>query len=244
MKNILTVLFILIIGFASTFAQTSPLDKADVYYQDRENIESTAKTIKILKTSLIDNPLDNGSLWRLARTYKWLGDQASDKNDKISNYELGKFYAENAIIADEDNIEGHFYLGVLLGKIGETKGALNSLALAEPIRGEMELIIKYAPKHKGAHHVLGELYRRSPGWPLSIGDRKKALKEALLAVKYGPDDTYTHLGLGKVYLDMNIRGNAINELEPVIEMPPHPDYIPEGRADKVEASALLNKLKK
>ena len=95
-----------------------------------------------------------------------------------------------------------------------------------------------------AHHILSELYRKAPGWPLSFGDRDKSLKEALLAVKYGPDYTYTHLGLGKIYKEMGRIESARLEFEKVIDMQLHIDYEPEGRANKVEASTLLNELRK
>jgi Tfp pilus assembly protein PilF len=112
----------------------------------------------------------------------------------------------------------------------------------QPIKKAMEKALNKDPNFASAHYVLGQLYMKAPGWPLSVGNLDKAKTEAALAVKLGPDYTVNHLGLAEVYVAQKDYTDAREELNKVIAMSLRDDYIPEGKENKEEAKALLNSI--
>ncbi|MFC1560259.1 hypothetical protein ACFLZ2_03810 [Candidatus Margulisiibacteriota bacterium] len=244
MKKLLSIFLIVLFSVSIAYANSRIIGQVDELYRGRENIAGVKNAVTIIKTELADDPFNYDLLWRLSRFYYWMGETAAKKDEKLAFYEQGELYAEKAIAAKEDGVQGHLYKGIHMGRIGEIKGILKSLAMVDPIRLEMEIVLQYEPESANAHHVLAELYRKAPGWPLSIGNRDKALEEAHLAIKYMPDYTHTHLGLAELYIDMDKKEMAREKLQHIIDMELPLDYIPEGREDKVKASELLNKIRK
>ena len=108
----------------------------------------------------------------------------------------------------------------------------------------MEKVLKINPNHAGAHHVLGVLYRKAPGRPLSIGNKKKALQYAKKAAGLDPQSLKYAVGLAEVYLALDKKDDAKKTLEDVLAMPPNPTYGPESLEEKELAVKLLEDLKK
>ncbi|MCX5725709.1 MAG: hypothetical protein NT030_00765 [Candidatus Saganbacteria bacterium] len=104
---------------------------------------------------------------------------------------------------------------------------------------EMETCIKIDPTYDEAHYVLGVLYRKAPGWPLSCGDIKKSKGELLLAIKYNPNRLLSHLGLAETYTNTGDYNEAREELNKVISMPFEPDRTPEDKEYKAQAAQIL-----
>ncbi|MGE5577366.1 MAG: tetratricopeptide repeat protein, partial [Syntrophothermus sp.] len=185
------------------------------------------------------------ALWRLARAYRWEAEKApASGGERMNLLEKAKNYAEKATKANEQGADGHYWLGVIMGRIGEERGVLNSLFLIKPIKQEMEKVLAIDPKYAGAHHVLGVLYRKAPSRPLSIGDIKKALQEATLAVQYAPADTLYRVGLAEVHIALKEYDKARSILEEAIKMPPTPGDEPAGEMDKATARELLKQIEK
>lgn len=192
-----------------------------------------------------DNSAAYEALWRLGRAYRWQAEKAqASGGERMKLLEKAKDYAERATRANEQGADGHYWLGVILGRVGEERGVLNSLFLIKPIRQEMEKVLAIDPKYAGAHHVLGVLYRKAPPRPLSVGDIKKALQEANLAVKYAPADTLYRVGLAEVHIALKEYDKARGILEEAIKMPPTPGDEPAGEMDKATARELLKQIEK
>lgn len=244
MKKFFVTILICAAISGTAFAFERVYQKADLLYMNRTDTQSVEAAIELIKTTLQEDPQNYNLLWRLSRIYNWIGDISPDKNQRLSNYELGKFYAEQAINASNEATEGHYYRGLLLLKISDENGMLGKVAVIDPARTEMEAALKINPEHAGAHNILAMIYRIAPLWPLSIGDLSKSLEEALLAVKYASDQTYSHLGLAESYMALGKKDDAAKELQMVIDMKQQPDYIPEGKRDKEKAEILLKELYK
>ncbi len=221
------------------------LKTADELYAIRSDPANLQKSIDILERASGDNSAAYEALWRLGRAYRWQAEKAqASGGERMKLLEKAKDYAERATRANEQGADGHYWLGVILGRVGEERGVLNSLFLIKPIRQEMEKVLAIDPKYAGAHHVLGVLYRKAPPRPLSVGDIKKALQEANLAVKYAPADTLYRVGLAEVHIALKEYDKARGILEEAIETPPTPGDEPAGEMDKATARELLKQIEK
>src|SRR5690606_9445160 len=142
----------------------------------------------------------------------------------------------------DDNPEAHYWQAVLMGRIGEERGILQSLFMVDDIMRAVQRTLELDPEHGGAHLVASQVYRKAPGWPLSVGDRKKALEHALEAVRLSPGETTRVLNLAEAYLNDRQRDKAIETLRQVLEMPLTPGDEVTSQMDKERAAQLLAEL--
>ena len=238
--SLVTVLFLA----APALARENPslISQADELFAGREVLSNCEKSVALYEKVLEVDPQNYEAAWKIARSLKFLGDKYPTGDERIEILKKGEELAKKAVEINPQGVDGHFWLGVCLGRIGEERGVLNSLFMVGPIKDEMEAVLKTEPQHDGAHHVLGVLYRKAPGWPLSSGDINKAEEHALLAVKYGPNRTLNHLGLAEVYIARDKNKEAKEELLIVINLPLEPDRIPEDTNDKARGEELLKQV--
>lgn len=174
--------------------------------------------------------------WRMARFKAWEGAIAKEAPDKLKLFNNAKGWAEKGIEANSGNAETHFWLGVAYGRIGETQGIFKSFSLIEPIRHEMDEVLKLNPNHAGAHHLLGVMYRKLP-W-FKGGSNKKSVEELQKSIDLNSANTLYHLDLAKTYLAMDKTKEARIELEKVKTIMPPFDPV-EAEIDRRAAEQLL-----
>lgn len=178
-------------------------------------------------------------LWRLCRAKVRLAEKKEKRADKLALYESAKADCEKSVALSSVTAEAHFWLGVALGRWGETKGLMNALFIIKPLKKEMAEVIRLDPSHGGAHNVLAEILWQVPGF--AGGSKKKALEEFETALRLSPRYTANHLPLAEAYLHFKRKDDAIRVLKMVEETkdPADPAEYPENLA---EARALLSKL--
>ncbi len=214
------------------------MDQAQLLFNERANLEKGKEAIGLWEDVLKEDAKNYEALWKLAKAYYWLGNHSLEK-EQLDLFTKGKDYGERAVKLYPDNWEGHYWLGVCLGRYGETRGIIKNLFLVKPIQKEMETVLKINPSHAGAHHVLGVIYRKAPGRPLSVGNKKKALRYAKKAVELDPQSLKYAVGLAEVYLALDKKDDAKKTLEDVLAMPPNLTYGPESLEEKDQAQKLL-----
>ena len=235
---VLTVL----LGFSSAFALETAdfLAEANELYAGRADLSSCEESIKIYEEILAADPQNSEAAWRLSRAYFYLGNHT--QGEKIPIFDKGQAAARQAIEINPNEVEAHFWLGVNMGRVGEEQGVLNSLFLVGPIKDEMEAAIKIDPDYAGAYYTLSVLYRKAPGWPLSIGDSDKALEYAKKAVELKSTHHLYYLGLAEAYLSKGKKEKATQVLEKILDMPIEKEYIPEDTEDIEKARKLLKNI--
>ncbi len=124
--------------------------------------------------------------WRLARlklnTGERLADRGGPDSELIDLYLEGRDYAEQAIQADPDNHLGYYWKSANIGKYGQIKGVLKSLAKAKPMRELLTSAITIKPDFPDAYFVLGQLYEKLPGGIISFGSDNYAVSLGRRAV--------------------------------------------------------------
>jgi len=214
---------------------------AEAAFAAKQTFADGLQAAELYKAVLERDPDNAHVLLRLAALAYWLGQVAEDE-PALPYLEEGLRYAERAVEIDDTNADAHFWRGVLMGRIGEERGILQSLFMVPDIMRAVERALALNPNHDGAHLLASQVYRKAPGWPLSVGNRAKALEHALEAVRLNPDATSRWLNLAEAYLANRERGKAVEALRRVLEMPLTPGDEVLSQRDKERAAQLLEEL--
>ncbi|MBI1821025.1 MAG: hypothetical protein HY036_08835 [Nitrospirae bacterium] len=237
------IIFLLIGGvFSHAVSKAEELDpslllkKMDEVYAQRDQAGALKKGESLCDQALTTDLPKDEVYWRFSRLKAWQGFLSQDRPSRLTFFKEAESLAKKAIDINPQNTEGHFWLGVAYGRIGETQGVLKSFFLIKPIRKEMDEVLKLNPNHGGAHHVLGVMYHKLP-W-FKGGSNKKSVEEFQKAIVLNENNTLYHLDLAKTYLAMNREEEANKELEAVMTIANPFDPVM-AALNKKEARALL-----
>lgn len=138
-------------------------------------------------------------LWRLSRVTMEVGDieeaEGVSAGDLLARFEEAEGYADRAIELDPDMYQAYYWKSANMGRWGEIKGILNSLFKAGPMRDLLETTITLYPDHAASYYVLGIMYRKVPGRPISFGNgiyavsfSRKSIDANLAEIESGVED--------------------------------------------------------
>ncbi len=223
----------------------APPESFDAQYYRRHLADNLDENIEGLEVALKSEAVGESEawkapyLWRLCRAKVRRAEKKEKRSDKLDLYDSAKKDCERSAALSPGDAEAHFWLGVALGRWGETKGLMNALFIIKPLKKEMAEVIRLDPSHGGAHNVLAEILWQLPGF--FGGDKKKALEEFETALRLSPRYTANHLPLAEAYLHFKRKDDAIRVLKMVEETkdPADPAEYPENLA---AAKKLLSKL--
>jgi tetratricopeptide (TPR) repeat protein len=112
--------------------------------------------------------------WRLSRAYLNIGEdyksKGMSKDHLLPYYKQGEQYADMAIENDSQNPNGYFWKAVNIGTWGNTKGMIEALGNAGPMKDHLEQALLRDPNHADSYFVLCQLFTQAPGWPVSFGN--------------------------------------------------------------------------
>lgn len=207
---------------------------------DAENLDTVYGEL----TELVEeDPTCGWAYGLLSEIYFWFG-EAADAENKLFCFEEGVKFGEKGVEVDADSLEACFWLAVNYGSFGQEKGIMKSLALITPIKtlAERAARIDESYFYGGPWRVLGRLYNKAPGFPLSIGNGKKAVECLEKAVELGPKFYLNHLFLAEAYLSNWEKAKARERLEWILAAELNKNHEREDEVSKREAEALLGKL--
>lgn len=225
MKNLFLISFIIILFSSLTFSydieekiQIIEDNYRQYYYADSNNEEKEEKINEAINeyVNLISlYPNYSKLYWKIAEVYFSLA--LHKQNDK-SLFELSYKYADTAVEINPKDPDAYYWRALLAFPSAIDSGIFNSLSLVRDIRDDLEKVIKLDPTHYLAYDMLAHLYFNAPGWPLSIGSKRKALENRKLSVKYDPYNYQYRWFLYQYNLDMRNKRDAENNLKEIIEM--------------------------
>src|SRR5262245_14120715 len=230
---ILTLYISLFGGFVQ--AQT-----ADDLYADRANLASARKAAEIWAAEVSKDVRNFDAAWKLARVFYWLGGHAPQE-ERRGFLEKGITAAQQAIAAQPNRPEGHFWLAANMGTLAESFGLTNGLKYRKPVKAELETVLRLDPSFMdgSADRVLGRWYFRVPG--LFGGSKTQSEQHLRASLKYDPNSTVTHYFLAELLIDQGRKSEARAELQAVIDAPLNAQWAPEDKEYKDKARALLPK---
>ena len=232
-------LFPVLIFAGDDSEKVDPFKEIAALYFSRDEGDNFELHYTKLNELLKSKPNDGEVYWRISRYHYWKGKLAKEKSKKVTSFEAAQKWAEKGIAKDPKNPEVYYWSGVSMGMIGNTKGVLKSLFLIDPIKKMMNKTVELNPDHSGAHHVLGVLYRKIPGF--KGGSNEKSVKELLIAIKLKSTYTLTHYELALTYIELKQEEKAKVELKKVLDEKNPSDPI-QAKIDKRKSRLLYNKL--
>lgn len=238
------LIFGLILIFCLAAKGTGPIvtEAIDRHYQtismtDEELLQSESMILTALEKTGLSEPLT----WRLARTYYWLGSNAS--NGTAENY----FHhcieqADRAIHINKQSAWGYFFRGICRGKLGEMQGVWKSLAIIKPLKQDLLAALKLDPtvSQGGPHRALGKLYLELPA--LLGGSVGKSVDHLQKAVSLGPEFADNYLFLAEAHYENEDYRSAKNTLVELLKITQKSGNLPNVQTIRQQAQELMEKI--
>jgi hypothetical protein len=159
--------------------------------------------------------------WQFARACYDFADFAMNDAERADIANQGINACRRLVASEPKNAATHYYLAMDLGQLARTE-LLGALKLVKEMEREFKTAAGLDEKFDfaGPERNLGLLYRDAPGWPASIGSKRKARNFLERAVKLAPDYPENHLNLAESYLQWRendaarLKLNALDSLWP------------------------------
>jgi hypothetical protein len=139
--------------------------------------------------------------WQFARACFDFGDFATNGVDRATIAVQGIAACRQLIARSPKSAPAHYYLAMNLGQLARTE-LLGAFKLVKEMEGEFKTAAGLDAHFDfaGPERNLGLLYREAPGWPASIGSKRKARSLLEQAAKLAPDYPENNLNLAESYL--------------------------------------------
>jgi hypothetical protein len=186
-------------------------------------------------------PRNERGLYLWSRIHIQLGDDAATKARKLEFFGAAKALAETLRSYNENNADAWCWWGVAQGRIGQTRGVLNSLFMVPGLKKAFGKALELDPKHPTALDAYGVLYYELPGFAGgNLGRSEDYLQRGIAA---DPNYTLLRLDLAKVHIRQKRWVAARTQLN-AITATPSPRYPADTELDdKPEARQLLAQIK-
>ncbi|MBM3331085.1 hypothetical protein FJY68_04435 [candidate division WOR-3 bacterium] len=190
---------LLLLAAIVTLAGAATTDRAEYMFFNRHlNRTWLDSAYNMLAKAHAAEPKDEHLLYLWSRIHIQKGDDAATKGDKLSYFGRAKAIAETLIAANDKSDEGHCWWGVAQGRIGQTRGVLNSLFMVPGLKKAFSRALEINPKHPTALDALGVLYYELPGF--AGGDLYKSEQYYKRGIESAPNYCLIRLDLAKVYV--------------------------------------------
>ncbi len=197
-------------------ARANPYQEADNLFTFGDDAARDKQALGVIERALAADGNDYQWLWRAARVYYFVGDQAA-KSEKASYFEKGINSGQRAVAANANGVEGHFWLGVNYGGYADQKGMLKALTTVGKIRAEMETVLKLNDRYQdgGAYLALGEMDRELPR--IFGGNLNRAIQRLEQGLSVAPHNLEIKLSLGQAYAERGRKEDARRLYQEIID---------------------------
>jgi tetratricopeptide (TPR) repeat protein len=161
-----------------------------------------------------------------------------ERDQQMTVFQAAQSYAERMVEIAPERPDGHYLLAVAMGRVARTRGILQSLFMAKPMRDRLENAVELDPNHVDALRVLSMLYNEAPGWPVSIGNKQKALEYVERAYELNPEDIGVLVQLAR----MRKHYGKTEEAKALLRLALDIDVPEEKRVDSIEERREAQKL--
>jgi tetratricopeptide (TPR) repeat protein len=211
------------LGADSALAMTSDqIKKVEAASEVREtNAIQLDSTIKWLEELSKNATKDEEVFFSLAQLKFYRAINDDDKKSRIIKYQESIDDSDKAIAINPQSAPANFWRAAAIGKQGLDIGISKALKNAHPMKDNLEIVLKNDERYEnaGAHRAMGRLYFELPGWPISFGDNKIALKHLQKAVELAPTSIANHIYLAQVLVKLGQKSEASSELAFVEKQP-------------------------
>jgi len=184
---------------------------------DRPALLATMAWIK----QLAESTKEPAVIAELARLECANADVEREKNKRMALYNNCLETADKALAGNANEIVGLYWKAVAMGKLSEEMGILNSLKMTRPMEKLFLRVIALDERYDnaGGHKALGRMYFRLPGFPISFGNKEKALFHLKRALELYPHDLIAKAFYAEALYDMGKKQEAIKLAEAIVATP-------------------------
>jgi tetratricopeptide (TPR) repeat protein len=145
-------------------------------------------------------PRNVEAAWQFGRACFDAAEFSTNSTERAEIAEQGIAACKQALVQNRDSAPAHYYLGMNLGEVAQTRG-LSALKLVDQMEREFELArtLDEQLDYAGPDRNLGMLYRDAPAW-ISVGSKSKARKHLIRAVELAPNYPENRLNLAEGYV--------------------------------------------
>jgi TPR repeat protein len=147
----------------------------------------------------------------LARTCFDLADFATNDTQRADPARRGIAVCREWLARDPKSAAGHYYLAMNLGELAQAEApSLAAYRLVHEVEREFKTAAKLDAHYDyaGPARNLGELYFQAPGWPFSVGSKRKAGEWLERAAALAPGYPENQLNLAEAELKWRQREAA------------------------------------
>ncbi|MCP5242467.1 TRAP transporter TatT component family protein [Nitrosomonas sp.] len=128
---------------------------------------------------------------------------------------------DRALAIHSDEIVAIYWKAVAIGKLSEESGVLNALRLMRPMEKLFLRVIELDEQYDnaGAHKALGRIYHKLPQFPISFGDKNKALFHLKNALKLFPNDIIARAFYAELLFDLGKKQEAYRHAKYILDFP-------------------------
>ena len=178
-------------------------------------ISRAEKEFLLARQSFQSNTNNLVAAQQLARASFELGDLLTNDTRQAEIARCGIETCRQWLVKASNSAPARYYLAMNLGELAQAQApSLTSYRLVHEIEREFlataELDARF--DFAGPARCLGLLYRDAPGWPLSIGNKRKAREWLIRAVALAPEFPENQLNLAETYLRWRQKEETENAL--------------------------------
>lgn len=170
---------------------------------------------------LAESTKDPAVIAELARLECANADVESKKSKRIALYNNCFETADKALAGNADEVVALYWKAVAMGKLSEERGILNAQRMTRPMENLFLRVITLDEHYDnaGGHKALGRMYFRLPGFPISFGDKKKAIFHLKRALELYPHDIIARAFYAEALYDMGKKQEALQLAEAIVATP-------------------------
>ena len=135
--------------------------------------------------------------WQFARACFDFNDFVTNNAGRAELANQGIAACRQLLARESNSAPGHYYLAIELGQLADTKRNLAAYKMVKEMEHEFKTACDLDEHfdYAGTARCLGLLYRDAPGWPVSIGSRRKAREWLERAANLAPEYPENQLNL-------------------------------------------------
>lgn len=238
MRKLCWLSCLLAVAFMRAQSSDTLIDEAVRLYESRHlNLVNLDQAREMLVGVIENEPENVRAHYELSHVYFLLGDGAATKDEKLDLYKAGKSYGKKAKGIDGNSAEGHFWYMANLGRIGQTRGVLNSLASVPEIKKEIDKVLSIDPEHVSALDARAMLHYELP--PLLGGNINASIEALDQAIALDSNFTLLYVDMARCQIKKKEYERARWYLDRALKID-NPTYIADHILDdKPEAEKLL-----
>jgi len=217
---------------------TQTIAEAEKLFAERRDLAKLREAKGLLMRARKENAKNFEVEWRLARYNYFLGRHAEDEKEREDAFEAGRLAGRSAIQMEPGKPDGHFWYGANLGEQAAARPLTTGIKSMDDIRSKMNKVIELKPEYElgSAYDVLAQL---ELGSQMLGGKPEKAIEYLEKALEIEKNNGDVRIHMAEALLALKKPAEAKKHLDHVLQMKPHPEYLPEYEQQVAKVKKIL-----